>query len=131
MNYSAAQKLAGLLYGNILHRNADPGGFEFYMKSLSGETVELKDIIVEFYTCEEFCQKFVVNQTPNELGRNLLASFFNLSDITLTDVKTVTDGLIQQGLSRVVTNLINDHRFFDRHGNLGVPRYAENAQIYS
>jgi hypothetical protein len=131
MNYNAAQKLSGLLYGNILHRNADADGYEFYVKNLLDDTNSLSDIIVEFYTCEEFCQKFVVNQTPNELSRNLLASFYNISDIALTDVKIVTDSLIRQGLPAVVTDLVNDPRFFDRHGNLGVPRYAENAQIYS
>jgi hypothetical protein len=131
MNYNAAQKLAGMLYGNILHRNADADGYDFYVKNLSDDTLPLNDIIVEFYTCEEFCRKFVVNQTPNELSRNLLASFFNLSDITLTDVKTITDSLIRQGLPAVITDLVHDPRFFDRHGNLGVPRYAENAQIYS
>ena len=131
MNNNAAQKLAGLLYGNILHRNADAEGYDFYVRSLSDEAMPLKAMIVEFYTCEEFCQKFVVNQTPNELGRNLLASFFNITDITITDVKAVTDSLIRQGLPAVVTDLVHDHRFFDRHGNLGVPRYAENAQIYS
>jgi hypothetical protein len=41
------------------------------------------------------------------------------------------DRLIRQGLPAVITNLVNDPRFFDRHGNLGVPRYAENAEIYS
>jgi hypothetical protein len=72
MNYNAAQKLSGLLYGNILHRNADIDGYEFYTKNLLDDSIPLKDIVFEFYTCEEFCQKFVVNQTPNQLSRNLL-----------------------------------------------------------
>ena len=131
MNYNAAQKLAGLLYGNILHRNADADGYEFYAKNLSDDILPLKEVIVEFYTSEEFCQKFVVNQTPNELSRNLLASFFNLPDISANDVKSVVDSLIRQGLPVVITDFVNDPRFFDRHGNLGVPRYAENAQIYA
>jgi hypothetical protein len=131
MNFNAAQKLAGLLYGNILHRNADPDGFDFYMRGLSDNSLFLKDVITEFYTSEEFCQKFVVNQTPNELARNLLASFFNVSDIALTDVRSVVDRLIRQGLPAVIADLVNDPRFFDRHGNLGVPRYAENAEVFS
>jgi hypothetical protein len=131
MNFNAAQKLAGLLYGNILHRNADPEGFEFYTRGLNEDSLSLKDIIDEFYTSEEFCRKFVVNQTPNELARNLLASFFSVSDITLTDVRSVVDRLIRQGLPAVIADLVNDPRFFDRHGNLGVPRYAENAEIFS
>jgi hypothetical protein len=131
MNFNAAQKLAGLLYGNILHRNADPDGFDFYMRGLSDNSLFLKDVIAEFYTSEEFCQKFVVNQTPNELARNLLASFFNVSDIALTDVRSVVDRLIRQGLPAVIADLVNDPRFFDRHGNLGVPRYAENAEVFS
>jgi Domain of unknown function (DUF4214) len=131
MNYTAAQKLAGLLYGNILHRNADADGYDFYVKTLNDDIVSLKDLIIEFYTSEEFCQKFVVNQTPNELSRNLLASFYNGPDISANDVKSVVDSLIRQGLPAVITDLVNDPRFFDRHGNLGVPRYAENAQIYA
>jgi hypothetical protein len=130
MNFNAAQKLAGLLYGNILHRNADPEGFDFYTRGLNEDSLFLKDLIGEFYTSEEFCRKFVVNQTPNELARNLLASFFSVSDIALTDVRSVVDRLIRQGLPAVIADLVNDPRFFDRHGNLGVPRYAENAEIF-
>ncbi len=130
MNFNAAQKVCGVLYGNILHRNADPEGYEFYVRGLSNDSLSLKDVIAEFFTSEEFYSKFVVNQTPNELARNLLASFFNVPDIELADVKTAVDSLIRMGVPALITDLINDPRFFDRHGNLGVPRYAENAGLF-
>jgi hypothetical protein len=131
MNFNAAQKVCGLLYGNILHRNTDPAGYDFYVRGLSNDSLSLRDAIAEFFTSAEFYSKFAVNQTPNELARNLLASFFNIPDIEREDVKAAVDSFIRLGVPAVITGLINDRRLFDRHGNLGVPRYGENAGIFS
>ncbi|MCB8877658.1 DUF4214 domain-containing protein [Acidisoma silvae] len=129
MNFNAAQKLVGALYGNILHRDADQDGFNYNVHGLTNNLVSVKEIMYEFFTSEEFFKKFVVNQTPNELSRNLLACFFGASDVVSADLLRVRDNMIKAGLPGVVTALMEDPRFFDRHGSHGVPRYEEKVQI--
>jgi hypothetical protein len=118
-----------LLYGNLLHRNADKEGYNFYLTELQTKDGISPDVIYEFFTSEEFLEKFIVNQTPNELARNLLHSFFEISTLTRLDVKLTVRNLIQIGFPAVVRNLLSDKRFVERHGTLGVPKYAENVAL--
>jgi hypothetical protein len=126
MNFEQAKRLTGMLYGNILQRDADEQGFSFYCDALANDRMPLKQAIQEFYVSDEFAEKFIVNQTPNELARNVLHSFLDPKDISNADVKRVRGNLISQGLTTVVAGLLNDPRFMDRHGAYGVPRYVEN-----
>lgn len=129
MNYEIAYRLAGTLYGNILHRNADDSGFNYYLKELQSERIQLKTAINQFYTSDEFCEKFVVNQTPNELTKYLLLSFFKPSVLDPQEVKQIARQLIMQGLPSVIESLLEDPKFYDCHGKFGIPQYSENATL--
>ena len=129
MRFNAAQKIVGSLYGNILHRNADKEGYNFYLNEIQTKDGISPDIIYEFFTSEEFREKFIVNQTPNELARNLLHSFFSVATITALDVKMTVIDLIQLGFPALIRKLLADPRFAERHGNLGVPKYTENVGL--
>jgi len=122
---SLASRLSGLLYGNILHRNSDDEGYRFHFETLQKDRAALVTLVVKFFVSEEFVEKFVVNQTPNELVRNLLNSFFGPDVVTPLDVSTWRDRLVHKGFDAVVTGLINEPRFIDKHGPTGVPRYTE------
>jgi hypothetical protein len=117
--------LAGLLYGNILHRDADREGFEHYYDLLLSDRVELKLLVLEFFRSEEFREKFVVNETPNRLAANLAASFFRPGTATLQDIAAIRARLIEEGLPATVAALLEDPRTRARHGARGVPRYGE------
>ncbi len=131
MDHQAANRLTGLLYGNILHRNSDETGYQYYSDLLATGATTLPNIICEFYSSEEFVQKFVVNQTPNELARNLLYSFFAPTAVTARDVTELRDALVRNGLARTIRSLVEDTRFFERHGTMGIPRYMEGGEAKS
>ena len=89
--------------------------------------LSLPDALLEFFTCDEFVHKFVLNQTPNELARNLVCTFFDTTDPSVRSTQTITlvlDELVHRGLNSAVKSLIEDARFSDRHGSRAVPRYV-------
>jgi hypothetical protein len=129
MEYDVAMQLAGQLYGNILHRNADGPGYEYYLKRLTSGAQTLRDLVEEFFTCEEFIEKFVVNQTPNELGRNILQAMIGPDNVTLKEAKQIALNIIKQGYPAAVNLLMEDERCLKLHGALGIPRYAERKSM--
>lgn len=63
--------------------------------------------------------------------RNLLASFFSEDTVTLDDVGSAVARLINEGLPVLIDDLMEDPRYFDRHGHHGVPRYLENTGLFN
>ncbi len=124
MTSETASRIAGLLYGNILHRNGDPEGYKHYYNIITNNEQTLTELIYDFYVCDEFINSFVVNETPNELVRNLLSTFFN---VELADVGWVAgplNVLVKQGLPATIKYFLDDNRYQDRHGPQSVPRYV-------
>lgn len=129
MLYDSAVRIAGMLYGNILHRNADDDGFNYYFNELLTDAMTTKEAIKDFFCSGEFVETFVLNQTPNELARNLLSSLYNPSASTDQEVKSLALELVRSDFPTVMASLIDDVRFFDRNGLAGVPRYVELAHL--
>lgn len=125
MDGKEANTITGLLYGNLLHRDADKEGFSYYYNALTSSKISLKKAITEFLCSEEFMEKFVVNQTPNELAKHLLNSLFGSRSVKAGEQKKVATELIRRGLPSVIDTLTSDVRFEDQHGEFGVPKYAE------
>ena len=101
-NAVTASRIAGLLYGNVLHRNADPEGYNHYYNVILNNEQALSELIYNFYTCDEFVSSFVVSETPNELARNLLSTFF---DVELAEINWVAEPLellVKHGLPAAI-----------------------------
>lgn len=125
MEYDLAYRLTGALYGNILNRDSDELGFNFYLEQLQTDQAPLKTVIYKFFISDEFCEKFVVNQTPNELSKYLLISFFKQQAPDLREVNRIAKLIITEGLGHAIKTLINDPQFYDGHGDFGIPEYRE------
>ncbi len=125
MDGKEANTITGLLYGNLLHRDADQEGFSYYYNALTSKKMTLHKAIYEFLCSEEFMEKFIVNQTPNELAKHLLNSLFGSRSVKAGEPKKVAAELIRQGVPSVIERLIADVRFEDQHGEFGVPKYVE------
>jgi hypothetical protein len=124
MGHQDAVQITGMLYGNILHRDADQAGFDHYYALFTSGRANLKTVILEFFRSEEFSEKFVVNETPNQLAANLAHSFFRPDAVGSRDVARIRGRLIQEGLPACIAALLEDPRFRARHGARGVPRYG-------
>jgi hypothetical protein len=127
MVHQEAVQITGVLYGNILHRDADQLGFDHYYTLLTSGRTNLKAVILEFFRSEEFAEKFVVNETPNQLAANLASCFFRPDAVGSRDIATIRGKLIQEGLPACIAALLEDPRFRARHGAQGVPRYGQQG----
>ena len=128
MDFALAQRLAGLLYGNILQRNADVEGYRFCCQALHSGTKDVRSLILDFFSSAEFSEKFVFNQTPNELAANLLSAFILPAAIRPNDINECRWTLVQEGVPAAVRKLIADKRFDDCHGAFGIPKYIERGR---
>jgi hypothetical protein len=129
MEDALASRLSGLLYGNILHRDSDDDGFDYHFGLLKNNEIGLNDLIVKFFTSDEFIEKFVVNQTPNELVTNLLRSFFGPLGFKDADHSALRKTLVHAGLDEIIRKLVQDNRFAKAHSANGVPRYVEQSSV--
>jgi hypothetical protein len=125
MDSKEAATITGLLYGNLLHRDADEAGYSHYFRMLTSYQLTLHEAIGEFLCSEEFASKFIVNQTPNELATHLLNSLFGARTVAPTEPNKVAFEIIRLGVPAVIRKLLADVRFQDQHGEFGVPRYVE------
>jgi hypothetical protein len=78
--HAAAQTLAGEVFGKILHREADAGGYAYVLDCLESGQKSLRQIVVEFMTSDEFIERFALSVRPAQsvdlvhrllLGRSL------------------------------------------------------------
>jgi len=125
MDGKEANTITGLLYGNLLQRDADKDGFSYYYGALTSKKMTLKKAVCEFLCSNEFMEKFIVNQTPNELAKHLLNCLFGARSVKAGEQKGVSQELIRRGFPSVVEQLIADVRFENQHGEFGVPKYVE------
>ena len=123
MSYNVAQVVTGTLYRNIFNRDSDSAGFQYYVNCFTKGRKTLNRAICEFFTSNEFVDKFAANQTPDQLSRRLLAGFIGSGRFTDPDVKLIRTTLIKHGIGQTVDTLMNDARFLELHGVMGVPRY--------
>jgi len=62
--HSAAQTLAGEVFGKILDREADAGGYAYVLDCLESGQKSLQQIVIEFMTSDEFIERFTASILP-------------------------------------------------------------------
>lgn len=119
-SHPAAMKLAGDLYGKILNRNADKGGFEYVLDSLQHGKKSVRQHALEMVHSDEFANKFVRGREHRSvvlllnkvlLGRRL--------DDRLTDVET--QYYRNTGLKAYAEDLIQSPDYWGAYGEDNVP----------
>jgi hypothetical protein len=128
-NFETAARMAGQLYGNILFRDADSGGYDYYLNALQQGSAPVKEHVREFFTSQEFIHKFVINETPNQLIRNLICTFFSQKVAAPDWVEEPLTILIDKGYKEAIRYFISDKRYDDRHGLQSIPRYVPNHTL--
>jgi hypothetical protein len=78
--HAAAQTLAGEVFGKILDREADAGGYAYVLDCVESGQKSLQQIVIEFMTSDEFIDRFTSSALPAQsvnlvhkllLGRSL------------------------------------------------------------
>jgi hypothetical protein len=66
--HEEAARLAGEVFGKILNREADRGGYEYVLYCLEGGIKPVQQIILDFIASDEFIDRFVAGRDPGEVA---------------------------------------------------------------
>lgn len=124
LSYDDAVRIAGELYGNLLGRNSDKGGFTYTLERLLSGEKSPRDLVKEFSCSEEFRELHLMNQTPNEFARRASLRFLGLKRPEPDKIKEIATRLLLDNWRRVVSDLVDSDEYASIHGNLGVPLWT-------
>jgi hypothetical protein len=122
--YDEACIVAGELYGNLLARNSDEAGYKFNVNQLVRGHESVRTIVLRFCTSEEFREKYVMNQTPNELARRFLLRFAMNKRPSPEEIKALAIALLERDWRRVIEDIIMGDGYADAYGDDRVPLWA-------
>jgi hypothetical protein len=122
--YDEACRVAGELYGNIFGRDSDEIGYKFTINQLTSGYESLQEIVRRFCTSDEFREKYVMNQTPNELARRLLLRFSRRKRATPETIKALAVDLLERDWRVVIEQMINDDDYLEIYGTDRIPIWA-------
>jgi len=122
--YDEACIIAGELYGSLFARNSDEGGYSYNLNQLLQGNESVRDIVVRFCSSEEFREKFVMNQSPNELARRLLLRFAMIKRPSPEQIKDLAIALMERDWREVVTEVIMSDGYGEAYGDDVVPLWA-------
>jgi phycocyanin-associated rod linker protein len=122
MAFNQACKVAGQLYGSILQRNADEEGFNWSVDNLTNGNLSVREMVKELCKSEEFREKFMMNETPNELAKKLRKRLLGESNPQPDDVKETAVSFLENDWRYVIDDLVESHQYGAKFGEDGVPR---------
>src|SRR5579875_2853196 len=100
--YEEASKVAGDLYGNLLQRDSDPDGFAHALEGLTSGALTTRRLVQAICTSEEFREKHVMNQTPNELARLILTCLLHEQRPAPAHIKATAMRLVEEDWRAVI-----------------------------
>jgi hypothetical protein len=111
--HNEAARLAGDVFGRILNRQADPGGYEYVLDCFESGRKSIQQIIFELMTSDEFVDNFMKADDPAQnakLVRKLLLGRPNLDDAEVAEARR---RIVREGLRGYVGEIINspDYRY--------------------
>lgn len=115
--YKEACGLVGDLYGNILGRDSDEEGYKYNVEQLSRGYESVRDIVCRFCTSEEFREKSVMNQTPNELAKRILLRLSKDRRASPETVKKLAIALLERDWREVMTEFIQSEVYSQAFGD--------------
>ena len=122
LSYNLAYKVAGQLYGSILQRDSDPEGFDWCVNNLSNGALSAREVVRELSKSEEFREKFLMNDTPNEIARKLRKKFLGEINPAPKDIKETAVMLLEYDWRDAIDQLIDSDGYNEKYGDDGVPR---------
>ncbi len=108
----------------MLARNSDEDGYDYNVSQLLHGYETVRDIVIRFCASEEFREKFVMNQSPNELARRLLLRFAMIKRPSPEQIKALAIALLERDWRDVVEEVIMSDGYSEAYGDDRVPLWA-------
>lgn len=119
--FDQAAEKAGLLFGNLLGRVADKVGYDFIVDQLNTGQASVRDIVTTMLTSDEFREKFIMNNTPNELSKALRIALLKEIRPKPKDIKVTAIDLLENNWVSVITDMINSEAYHKAFGEERIP----------
>jgi len=120
-SFSQASRLAGNLYGSLLLRNSDPDGYQWCIDQLVNGESTVRDLVKKFCTSDEYREKNLMNQTPNEFAKILCRRFLGNKEDNAEEIKKLAISLLEGDWREAVGNLIDSDKYHRLFGDDKVP----------
>jgi hypothetical protein len=122
LSFNQACKVAGQIYGSILQRNSDQEGFDWCVENLTNGTLSARDIVREFLKSDEYREKFIMNDTPNEVARKIRKKLLGEPNPSPEDIKETAVMFLEYDWRDAIDHLIDSYEYDEKYGDDGVPR---------
>lgn len=119
--HAAAQTLAGEVFGKILNREADPGGYAYVLDCLESGQKSLQQIVIEFMTSDEFIERFALSLVPAQTVRLLHRLLLGSSPEDDEELQPSLREFVRLGLKAYVENIAGSADYADLVGPDRVP----------
>jgi hypothetical protein len=122
--HAAAQTLAGEVFGKILHREADAGGYAYVLDCLESGQKSLQEIVVEFMTSDEFIERFASSLLPAQSVDLVHRLLLGRSLDRETELLPAMRELVRLGLTAYVEKIAASEDYANLVGPDGVPGFG-------
>lgn len=119
--YEQATEKAGILFGNLLGRVADKVGYDFIVDQLYTGQASVKDIVTTMLTSEEFREKFIMNNTPNEISKALRIALLKEIRPRPEAIKETAITLLEGDWVNVIASMIQSDAYNKAFGEEKIP----------
>jgi hypothetical protein len=114
---------AGELYGNLLARDSDPSGFRYAMEMLTTGQASVREIVRQICRSDEFREKHMMNQTPNELARRILTRLGSQRPAP-EQIKQLALDILERDWREAISDYIDSRSYIDAFGDDRVPLWS-------
>ncbi|MGD0192683.1 MAG: phycobilisome rod-core linker polypeptide [Rhizomicrobium sp.] len=122
--HEEASRLAGELFGLILDRNADEGGYGHVLYCLESGKKSIRELVYEFMTSDEFIARFLTDSGPAAAVILVQRILLGRSPETVAELQDVQREFIRIGLARFVRNILMSEEYELDTGPNQVPPYG-------
>lgn len=116
--HAEAARVAGEVFGKILNRQADRGGYEYVLDCFESGKKSVQDIVLEFISSDEFIDKFASSANAANLINWLLLGRDLLSE---TEVRAAQRQLIRLGIKQYADLIVRSRDYVQKVGPDRVP----------
>lgn len=122
--HKEAARIAGELYGKILNRDADPGGYQYVLNCLENGTKTIQQIVLEFICSDEFIDRFAAGMSPANTASLLNKLLLGRALYLDMDVQVARRQFIRLGLRQYAEQIATSQEYMQKVGANNVPHFG-------
>ncbi|MGD0189985.1 MAG: DUF4214 domain-containing protein [Rhizomicrobium sp.] len=116
-----AARLAGEVFGKILDREADRGGYEYVLYCLESGIKSVQQIVLDFISSDEFIDRFAAGRDPGQVASLVTKLLHGEPLQTDTEIQMARYHIVRFGLRSYAEEVILSRQYQQTTGPDRVP----------